>query len=63
MAEKVSAGLRNIKTVRDFNLKDRTVFLRLDLNVPMEDGKITDELALRPACRRFSIFSSRVEKL
>ena len=43
MAEKVSAGLRNIKTVRDFNLKDRTVFLRLDLNVPMEDGKITDE--------------------
>lgn len=38
-----TSGLRNIKTVRDFNLKDRTVFLRLDLNVPMEDGKITDE--------------------
>ena len=36
-------GLRGIKTVRDFELKDKVVFLRLDLNVPMENGKITDE--------------------
>src|SRR5688572_25366609 len=37
------AGLRGIKTIRDFKLKDKRVFLRLDLNVPLEDGEITDE--------------------
>lgn len=40
-------GLKGIKTVRDFaesnDLQGKTIFLRLDLNVPMEDGRITDE--------------------
>ncbi len=36
------SGLRGIKTVRDFELENKVVFLRLDLNVPMEKGKITD---------------------
>ncbi|WII71250.1 phosphoglycerate kinase [Bdellovibrio sp. 22V] len=36
-------GLKGIKTVRDFELDGKVVFLRLDLNVPMENGKITDE--------------------
>lgn len=39
----MSNGLRGIKTVKDFELEGRVVFLRLDLNVPMDDGKITDE--------------------
>ncbi len=39
----MSQGLKGIKTVRDFELENKTVFLRLDLNVPMENGKITDE--------------------
>lgn len=39
----MSKGLRHIKTVRDFDVKGKVVFLRLDLNVPLEDGKITDE--------------------
>lgn len=39
----MSAGLKGIKTIRDFDLKDKTVFLRLDLNVPISNGKITDE--------------------
>ncbi|NUN06215.1 MAG: phosphoglycerate kinase [Bdellovibrio sp.] len=39
----MSNGLKGIKTVRDFELEGKTVFLRLDLNVPMEGGKITDE--------------------
>lgn len=38
-----SAGLKGIKTVRDFELENKVVFLRLDLNVPMEKGHITDE--------------------
>lgn len=36
-------GLSGIKTIRDFELSGKTLFLRLDLNVPLEDGKITDE--------------------
>lgn len=36
-------GLKGIKTVRDFELEGKVVFLRLDLNVPMDGGKITDE--------------------
>ncbi len=36
-------GLKSIKTLKDFEFQDKAVFLRLDLNVPMEDGKITDE--------------------
>lgn len=39
----MAQGLRGIKTVRDFDLAGKVVFLRLDLNVPMENGKITDE--------------------
>ncbi|OYZ17624.1 MAG: phosphoglycerate kinase [Bdellovibrio sp. 28-41-41] len=31
-----------MKTVRDFEVENKVVFLRLDLNVPMEKGKITD---------------------
>lgn len=43
MAQNESAGLRGIKTVRDFELAGKTVFLRLDLNVPLEGTRITDE--------------------
>ncbi len=39
----MSAGLKGIKTIRDFELAGKTVFLRLDLNVPLEGTQITDE--------------------
>lgn len=42
-----SPGLKGIRSVRDLALEGKTVFLRLDLNVPMENGKITDETRLR----------------
>lgn len=38
-----SSGLRGIKTIRDFELTGKTVFLRLDLNVPLDGTTITDE--------------------
>ncbi len=40
-------GLKGIKTVRDFELQGKTVFLRLDLNVPIKNGKITDETRIK----------------
>lgn len=44
-----SSGLKGIRTVRDLDVAGKTVFLRLDLNVPMKDGKITDETRIRGA--------------
>lgn len=46
-AKPTTPGLKFIKTIRDFNLNEKVVFMRLDLNVPIEDGKITDETRIR----------------
>ena len=32
-----------MKTLRDFDLKGKKVFIRVDFNVPLENGKITDD--------------------
>ena len=35
--------MKMIKTVRDLNIKNKRVIIRVDFNVPMEEGKITDD--------------------
>ncbi|HEY8271033.1 MAG TPA: phosphoglycerate kinase [Pseudobdellovibrionaceae bacterium] len=42
-----SKGLKGIKTVRELEVAGKVVFLRLDLNVPLEDGKISDETRIK----------------
>ena len=35
------------KTIRDFDLTNKTVIIRCDFNVPMKEGEITDDTRIK----------------
>ena len=36
-----------MKTIRDMNVVNKRVILRLDLNVPLKDGQIVDDFLIK----------------
>jgi phosphoglycerate kinase len=45
----MASPLQGIRSIRDLPIEQQRLFLRVDFNVPMEDGRITDDSRIREA--------------
>lgn len=51
------------KTIRDIDLQGKTVLLRADYNVPVEDGKITDDYRIKQSLPTIHYLLEHADKL
>src|SRR5271165_6012858 len=45
----MASPLQGIRSIRDLPIEQQRLFLRVDFNVPLEDGRITDDSRIREA--------------
>jgi phosphoglycerate kinase len=53
----------HLRTLKDLDFKGKKVFLRLDLNVPVKDGKIKDETRIKEALPTLRYILERTNKV
>lgn len=56
-------GLIMIRRVQELDFRDRTVFLRVDFNVPIEQGKIAETHRIQSALPTLQLILERAKKL
>jgi phosphoglycerate kinase len=52
-----------LRTLKDVNITNKAVFLRLDLNVPIKNGKITDETRITAALPTIKFILEKTNRL
>ncbi len=52
-----------MRTIKDIDVKNKTVFLRLDLNVPIKDGKVVDNNRIKASIKTIKYLMSKNAKI